>query len=95
MKRSNRKRHRPAEVVAKLWQANAALAKGAPLARCSEVAGRFRGDAAPLAGGVRGGGPGCGTPAEGAGDGERPAEAQVADQQLDIQILKEISKGEF
>jgi hypothetical protein len=32
MKRSNRKRHRPEEVVAKLRQADEALAKGTPLA---------------------------------------------------------------
>jgi len=32
MKRSNRKRHRPEEVVAKLRQADEALAKGTPIA---------------------------------------------------------------
>jgi hypothetical protein len=31
MKRSNRKRHRPEEVVAKLRQADEALAKGTPI----------------------------------------------------------------
>ncbi len=48
MKRStNRKRHRPEEVVAKLRQADEALAKGTPIA---EVARGVRGDPAPLAG---------------------------------------------
>jgi len=32
MKRSNRKRHRPEEVVTKLRQADEALAKGTPIA---------------------------------------------------------------
>jgi hypothetical protein len=35
MTRSNRKRHRPEEVVAKLRQADEALAKGTPIAECS------------------------------------------------------------
>ena len=39
MKRSNRKRHRPEEVVAKLRQADEALAKGTPNRRGGEVAG--------------------------------------------------------
>jgi hypothetical protein len=33
MKRSSRKRHRPEEVIAKLRQADEALAKGTPIAR--------------------------------------------------------------
>jgi hypothetical protein len=58
MKRSNRKRHRPKEVVAKPRQADEALAKGTPIAEVARSLG-------------------------------------VSDQQLDIQILKEIAKGEF
>jgi hypothetical protein len=41
MKRSNRKRHRPEEVVAKLRQADEALAKGTPSwTCCTRNAGR-------------------------------------------------------
>ncbi len=43
MKRSNKKRHRPEEAVAKLRHADEALAKGTPSAK---VAGGVRGDAA-------------------------------------------------
>jgi putative transposase len=39
MKRSNRKRHRPEEVVAKLRQADEALAKGTPLAEVARSLG--------------------------------------------------------
>jgi hypothetical protein len=58
MKRSNRKRHRPEEVVAKLRQADEALAKGTDLAEVGSVAGGVRGNPAPLASRVRGGGDG-------------------------------------
>jgi hypothetical protein len=46
-KRSNGKRYRPEEVVAKFRQADEALAKGTPIA---EVAQGVRGDAATMAG---------------------------------------------
>jgi putative transposase len=39
MKRSNRKRHRPEEVVAKLSQADEALAKGTPIAEVARSLG--------------------------------------------------------
>ena len=39
MKRSNRKRHRPEEVVAKLRQADEALAKGTPIAEVARSLG--------------------------------------------------------
>ena len=44
MKRSNRKRHRPWEVVAKLRQADEALAKGTPIAEVASArpTGRLR-----------------------------------------------------
>ena len=99
MKRSNRKRHRPEEVVAKLRQADEALAKGTPIAEVARSLGvsevtlhRWRAE-------------------YGAVDRdavrrmkelEKELEKEnarlkrlVADQQLDIQILKEIAKGEF
>ncbi|MFO0962137.1 MAG: hypothetical protein U0625_04455 [Phycisphaerales bacterium] len=41
MKRSNRKRHRPEEVVAKLRQADEALAKGTPIAEVARSLGRL------------------------------------------------------
>ena len=39
MKRSNRKRHRPEEVVTKLRQADEALAKGTPIAEVARSLG--------------------------------------------------------
>ena len=39
MKRSNRKRHRPEEVVAKLRQADEAMAKGTPIAEVARSLG--------------------------------------------------------
>ena len=94
-KRSNRKRHRPEEVVAKLRQADEALAKGTPIAEVARSLGvsevtlhRWRAE-------------------YGAVDRDavrRIKELEkenarlkrlVADQQLDIQILKEVAKGEF
>jgi transposase-like protein len=96
MKRStNRKRHRPEEVVAKLRQADEDLAKGTPIAEVARSLGvsevtlhRWWAE-------------------YGAMDRDavrRMKELEkengwlkrlVADQQLDIQILKEIAKGEF
>ena len=90
-----RKRHRPEEVVAKLRQADEALAKGIAIA---EVA-RSLGVSAVTLHSWR---------AE-YGTADREAirrlkdlekenarlKRLVADQQLDIQILKEIAKGEF
>ena len=96
MKRStNRKRHRPEEVVAKLRQADEALAKGTPIADVARSLGvsevtlhRWRAE-------------------YGAVDRDavkrlkdlEKANARlkrlVADQKLDTQSLKEIAKGEF
>jgi putative transposase len=96
MKRSsNRKRHRPKEVVAKLRQADEALAKGTPIADVARSLGvsevtlhRWRAE-------------------YGAVDRDavkrlkdlEKANARlkrlVADQKLDTQSLKEIAKGEF
>jgi len=42
MNRSNRKRHRPEEVVAKLRQADEALAKGTPIAEVARSLGCLR-----------------------------------------------------
>jgi hypothetical protein len=55
MKRSNGKRHRPEQVVAKLRQADEALANGTSI---GEAAGCVHGEAAPVVGQVRSGGPG-------------------------------------
>ncbi len=91
MKRSNRKRHRPEEVVAKLRQADEALAKGTPIAEVARSLGvsevtlhRWRAEYGAVdRDGVR-----------------RMKELEkenarlkrlVADQQLDIQILKEVA----
>ena len=93
MKRvANRKRHRPEEVVAKLRQADEALAKGTPIAEVARSPGvsevtlhRWRGE-------------------YGAVDRDairrlKDLEKEnarlkrlVADHQLDIQILKEVAK---
>ena len=95
MKRSNRKRHRPEEVVAKLRQADEALAKGTPLAEVARSLGvsevtlhRWRAE--------------YGVVDRDAVKRLKDLEKEnarlkrlVADQQLDIQILKEIAKGEF
>lgn len=95
MKRSNRKRHRPEEVVAKLRQADEALAKGTSLAEVARSLGvsevtlhRWRAE--------------YGTVDRDAVKRLKDLEKEnarlkrlVADQQLDIQILKEIAKGEF
>ena len=82
MKRSNGKRHRPKEVVAKLRQADEALANGTPIAEVARSLGvsevtlrRWRDEYGAV---------------------DRDAVKRlVADQQLDIQILKEVAKGEF
>jgi hypothetical protein len=58
VKRSNKKRHRPKQVVAKLRQADEALAKGTPIAEVARPFGGVRGDLAPLAGRIRRGGAG-------------------------------------
>jgi putative transposase len=95
MKRSNRKRHRPEEVVAKLRQADEALAKGTPIAEVARSLGvsevtlhRWRVE-------------------YGAMDRDavrRMKELEkenarlkrlVAEKELDILILKEVAKGEF
>lgn len=90
-----RKRHRPEEVVAKLRQVDEALAAGKPIAEVARSLGvsavtlhRWRAE-------------------YGAADRDAVRRLKdlekenarlkrlVADQQLDIQILKEIAKGEF
>ena len=95
MKRSNRKRHRPEEVVAKLRQADEALAKGTPIAEVARSLGvsevtlhRLRAE-------------------YGAVDRDavrRIKELEkenarlkrlVAEKEFDILILKEVAKGEF
>ena len=96
MKRStNRKRHRPEEVVAKLRQADEALAKGTPIAEVARSLGvsevtlhRWRAE-------------------YGAVDRDavrRMKELEkenarlqrlVAEKELDILILEEVAKGEF
>ena len=95
MKRSNRKRHRPEEVVAKLRQAEEALAKGTPIAEVARSLGvsevtlhRWRAE-------------------YGAVDRDavrRMKELEkenarvkrlVVEKELDILILKEVAKGEF
>ena len=95
MKRSNRKRHRPEEVVAKLRQADEALAKGTPIAEVARSRGvsevtlpRWRSD-------------------YGAVDRDavrRMKELEkenarlkrlVAEKELAILILKEVAQGEF
>jgi putative transposase len=95
MKRSSRKRHRPEEVVAKLRQADEALAKGTPIAEVARSLGvsevtlhRWRAE-------------------YGAVDRDavrRMKELQkenarlkrlVAEKELDILILTEVAKGEF
>ena len=95
MKRSNRKRHRPEEVVAKLRQADEALAKGTPLAEVARSLGvsevtphRWRAE--------------YGAVDRDAVRRMKDLEKEnarlkrlVADQQLDIPILKEIAKWEF
>ena len=95
MKRSSRKRHRPEEVVAKLRQADEALAKGMSLAEVARTLGvsevtlhRWRAE--------------YGAVDRDAVKRLKDLEKEnarlkrlVADQQLDIQILKEIAKGEF
>jgi hypothetical protein len=54
MRRLRMKRHRPEEVVARLRQADEALAKGAPISSGAGSPRGVRGVAAPLAGRVRG-----------------------------------------
>jgi len=95
MKRSNRRRHRPEEVVSKLRQAGEDLAKGTPLAEVARSLGvsevtlhRWRAE--------------YGAVDRDAVKRLKDLEKEnarlkrlVADQQLDIQILKEIAKGEF
>ena len=95
MMRSNRKRHGPEEVVAKLRQADEAPAKGAPIAEVARSLGvaevtlhRWRAE--------------YGAVDRDAMKRLKDLEKEnarlkrpVADQQLDIQILKEIAKGEF
>lgn len=95
MKGSNRKRHRPEEVVAKLRQADEALAKGVPIAEVARSLGvsavtlnRWRAE-------------------YGAVDRDavrRLKELEkenarlkrlVAEKELDIQILREVAKGEY
>jgi len=90
-----RKRHRPEEIVAKLRQADEGLASGKPIAEVARSLGvstvtlhRWRAE-------------------YGAADRDairrlKDLEKEnarlkrlVADQQLDIQILKEVAKGEF
>ena len=90
-----RKRHRPEEVVAKLRQADEALAKGVPIAEVARALGvsavtlhRWRAE--------------YGTADREAVRRLKDLEKEtarlkrlVADQLLDIQILKEVAKGEF
>lgn len=90
-----RKRHRPAEVVAKLREADEALAKGMPIAEVARSLGvsavtlhRWRAE--------------YGTADREAVRRLKELEKEnaqlkrlVADQLLDIQILKEVAKGEF
>jgi putative transposase len=96
MKRStNRKRHRPEEVVAKLRQADEALAKGTPIAEVARSLGvsevalhRWRAEYGAVD-------RGCGEAAEGSREGERRLKRLVAEKELDILILKMVAKGEF
>ena len=95
MKRSNRTRHRPEEVVAKLRQADEALAKGTPLAEVARSLGvseatlhRWRAE--------------YGAVDRDAVSRMKELEKEnarlkrlVAEMELDILILKEVAKGEF
>ncbi len=90
-----RKRHRPEEIVAKLRQADEALAKGATIAETARSLGvsevtlhRWRAE--------------YGSVDRDAVRRMKELEKEnarlkrlVAEQQLDIQILKEVAKGEF
>jgi putative transposase len=95
LKRSNRRRHRPEEVVATLRQADEALAKGTPIAEVarslgvSEVTlhrwlaeyGAMDRDAVRRMKEL---------------EKENPRlKRLVAEKELDILILKEVAKGEF
>ena len=93
--RSNRKRHRPEEVVAKLRQADEALAKGTPIAEVARSLGvsevtlhRWRAE--------------CGVVDRDAVRQMKELQKEngrlkrlVVDRQLDIQSLKEIATVEF
>jgi transposase-like protein len=95
MKRSNRKRHRPEEVVAKLRQADEALAKGTPIAEVARSLGvsevtlnRWRAE--------------YGVVDRDAVRRMKELEKEnarlkrlVAEKELDILILKEVAKVEF
>jgi putative transposase len=93
--RSNRKRHRPEEMVAKLRQADEALAKGTPIAEVARSLGvfevtlhRWRAE--------------YGAVDRDAVRRMKDLEKEnawlkrlVAEKELDILILKEVAKGEF
>ena len=86
MKPSNRKRHRPDEVVVKLREADEALAKGVAITevllhRWRAEYGSVDRDAVRRMKEIE--------------KANARLKRLVADQQLDIQILKEIAKGEF
>jgi transposase-like protein len=93
MKRSNRKRHRSEEVVAKLRQADEALAKGTPIADVARSLGvsevtlhRWRAEYGAVdCNAVR--------RMKELEKKNGRLKRQVADQQLDIQLLKEIARG--
>ena len=95
MKRSNRKRHCPEEVVAKLRQADEVLAKGTPLAEVARSLGvsevtlhRWRAEYGAVD-------PDAVKRLMDLEKKNARLKRLVADQQLDIQILKDIAKGEF
>jgi putative transposase len=96
MKRStNRKRYRPEEVVAKLRQADEVLAKGTPIAEVARSVGlsevtlhRWQAEYGAVD-------PDAVKRLKDLEEENARLQRLVADQQLDIQILKKIAKGEF
>jgi putative transposase len=93
--RSNRKRHRPEEVVDNLRQADEALAKGTPIARVARSLGvsevtlhRWRGEYGAVDRDAV-----C--PMKELEKENARLKRLVAEKELDILVLKEVAKGEF
>ena len=89
------KKHSAEQIIGKLREAEVEISKGQTIGQSRQEAGDHGADVLPLAQGVRRPADRPGQAAQGAGEGERPAEEVVANQALDMEILKEAASGNF
>ena len=91
----SRRRHTPEQIITALREAEVGLANGKNGGDGEPGAGDQRADVLPVAPGVRGDEGGSSSTLQGAGEGERTAEASGGEPDGGQLILEEATKGNF